>query len=128
MKTLLVVLAALLCFSAAIAQDEPTTLIEVIGNDIENFNTVTQSLTSSYSAQVMLFPPLYHIDIETGLPDATGLTSWTISEDGLTYTFTIRDDANWSDGTPITAQDAAFTLNAMTNENVETFRTISGLS
>ncbi|OCA87712.1 ABC transporter substrate-binding protein [Bacillus sp. FJAT-27225] len=27
------------------------------------------------------------------------------SEDGKTYTFTIRDDAKWSDGTPVTAHD-----------------------
>ncbi len=31
--------------------------------------------------------------------------SWTISDDKRVYTFRIRDDAKWSDGTPITAQD-----------------------
>jgi len=31
--------------------------------------------------------------------------SFDISEDGLVYTFTIRDDAVWSDGTPVTAAD-----------------------
>ncbi|MCW5696087.1 MAG: peptide ABC transporter substrate-binding protein [Bauldia sp.] len=34
--------------------------------------------------------------------------SYVISEDGLTYTFTIRGDAVWSDGTPVTAQDFDF--------------------
>ena len=29
----------------------------------------------------------------------------TVSEDGLTYTFTIRDDADWSNGDPVTAED-----------------------
>lgn len=28
-----------------------------------------------------------------------------VSEDGKTYTFTIRDDAKWSDGSPVTAED-----------------------
>ncbi|MGB0768441.1 MAG: peptide ABC transporter substrate-binding protein [Phycisphaeraceae bacterium] len=28
-----------------------------------------------------------------------------ISDDGLTYTFTLRDDAKWSDGKPVTAHD-----------------------
>jgi len=28
-----------------------------------------------------------------------------VSEDGLTYTFTIRDDARWSNGEPVTAHD-----------------------
>nr|WP_236587768.1 peptide ABC transporter substrate-binding protein [Tumebacillus amylolyticus] len=31
--------------------------------------------------------------------------SWDISQDGLTYTFHLRDDAKWSDGSVVTAQD-----------------------
>ncbi|MGE5579508.1 MAG: ABC transporter substrate-binding protein [Bacillota bacterium] len=31
--------------------------------------------------------------------------SWTISPDGLVYTFTLKDNAKWSDGSPITAHD-----------------------
>ncbi|MFY8216620.1 MAG: ABC transporter substrate-binding protein, partial [Chthoniobacterales bacterium] len=31
--------------------------------------------------------------------------SWTISEDRKTYVFKIRDDAKWSDGSPVTAHD-----------------------
>ncbi|CAM3492589.1 ABC transporter substrate-binding protein [Occultella aeris] len=31
--------------------------------------------------------------------------SWTVSEDGLVYTFTIRADAVWSNGDPVTAND-----------------------
>ncbi|WP_262927462.1 peptide ABC transporter substrate-binding protein [Phytohalomonas tamaricis] len=39
-------------------------------------------------------------------------SSWDISEDGMTYTFHLRD-AQWSDGTPITAHDAAFSLHRL---------------
>lgn len=36
-------------------------------------------------------------------------TSYTVSDDGLTYTFTLRTDAIWSDGkTPVTAHDFVF--------------------
>ena len=31
--------------------------------------------------------------------------SWTVSADGLTYTFTIRSNAKWSDGSKLTADD-----------------------
>lgn len=31
--------------------------------------------------------------------------SWTISEDGLTYTFKLREGLKWSDGTPLTSSD-----------------------
>ena len=34
--------------------------------------------------------------------------SWEISDDGLTYTFHLRDDAKWSDGKPVTAGDFVY--------------------
>ncbi len=34
--------------------------------------------------------------------------SYELSEDGLTYTFHIREDAKWSNGTPVTAADFVF--------------------
>lgn len=34
--------------------------------------------------------------------------SWEISDDGTVYTFTLRDDAKWSDGEPVTADDFVF--------------------
>ena len=43
---------------------------------------------------------------------STGLaTDWTVSDDGLTWTFTIRKNAKWDDGVPLTAKDVAFTYN-----------------
>lgn len=34
--------------------------------------------------------------------------SWTVSDDGLVYTFTLRDGLIWSDGVPVTAGDFVF--------------------
>ncbi|WP_243726885.1 ABC transporter substrate-binding protein [Actinocrispum wychmicini] len=39
--------------------------------------------------------------------------SWKTSDDKLTWTFTIRSGATWSDGQPVTAKDAAYTFNTM---------------
>jgi peptide/nickel transport system substrate-binding protein len=36
--------------------------------------------------------------------------SWTVSDDGLTWTFTLHGDATFSDGQPVTAEDVAFSL------------------
>ena len=37
-------------------------------------------------------------------------TDYALSEDGLTWTFTLREDAYFTDGEKVTAQDVAFTL------------------
>lgn len=54
--------------------------------------------------------------------DATGkfigevAESWTVSPDGLTWTFKIRDDIKFWDGTPLTSQDVLFTMTRFTSE------------
>jgi len=40
-------------------------------------------------------------------------SSWEVSPDGRTWTFTTRERARWSDGRPMTAEDAAWTLQTM---------------
>lgn len=40
-------------------------------------------------------------------------TEYGVSADGLTWSFTIRTDAVFSDGTPLTARDVAFTVNTI---------------
>lgn len=39
--------------------------------------------------------------------------TWSHSDDGLTWTFTLKDGIKWHDGKPLTAADVAFTLNAV---------------
>lgn len=36
--------------------------------------------------------------------------SYSVSDDGKEYTFVLREQARWSDGTPVTAQDVVFTI------------------
>lgn len=42
-------------------------------------------------------------------------TSYECSADGLTWTFTIRDDVKFTNGTPLRASDVAFTINGIVN-------------
>jgi peptide/nickel transport system substrate-binding protein len=53
-------------------------------------------------------------------------TAWTISEDGLTYTFKLRDDVLFHDGTKLTAQDVAFTFAPENVANYVGFSQIKG--
>jgi peptide/nickel transport system substrate-binding protein len=72
----------------------------------------------------LLYPSgLIGVDHENGVfaPNGEGgvASAWEVSEDGLTYTVTISDDAVWSDGTPITAADVQFTFEAIHSGEVE---------
>ncbi|WP_371069015.1 peptide ABC transporter substrate-binding protein [Sediminibacillus sp. JSM 1682029] len=51
-----------------------------------------------------VFEGLYTKDKE-GNPVLGTASDVQVSDDGKTYTFTIREDATWSDGSPVTAQD-----------------------
>jgi peptide/nickel transport system substrate-binding protein len=42
-------------------------------------------------------------------------TAWEISEDGLTWTFTLRDDVTFHDGTPLDAEAVRFTFDRILN-------------
>ncbi|MCL4459714.1 MAG: peptide ABC transporter substrate-binding protein [Chloroflexi bacterium] len=47
------------------------------------------------------------------VPDAA--TKWEVSKDGLVYTFYLRNDIKFSDGTPCTAEDFAYSINRTLN-------------
>lgn len=42
---------------------------------------------------------------------------WSVSEDGLTFTFTLEDGLTWHDGQPVTTADVAFTYGLMQKED-----------
>ena len=40
------------------------------------------------------------------------MAEWKVSDDKLTYTFTLRDGLKWHDGTPVTAEDCIASMTA----------------
>ncbi|MBU6080084.1 peptide ABC transporter substrate-binding protein [Allobacillus halotolerans] len=67
----------------------------------QGFNAV------SWNALNNLMEGLTRLD-ESHQPAAGIAEDWNISDDGLEYTFTLREDANWSNGDPVTAEDFVF--------------------
>ena len=114
-KFLLILLLALSAM-AATAQDSETIVIRGFGN-ISTFNHAISSDGASFQAYSLLWPKPYEIDPDTLAP-IPGLTSWEVSDDGLTYTFTILEDATWSDGVPITSHDMKFVIDAIQSDEV----------
>src|SRR5206468_4769848 len=57
-----------------------------------------------------LFEGLCRPRADNSLPEPGVAEKWEISEDGLTYTFHLRKNANWSDGDRVTARDFLYSL------------------
>jgi peptide/nickel transport system substrate-binding protein/oligopeptide transport system substrate-binding protein len=73
----------------------------------------TDVYSVAYSS--IVFPGLVVLDKNlTAIPWAASALP-TVSSDGLTWTFKVRSGLKWSDGTPITAQTYAFSMNRAEN-------------
>lgn len=60
--------------------------------------------------------PLINFDPETGELVPGLAESWDVSSDGLEYTFELRQDVEFTDGTPFDAEDVIFTFEFLTGE------------
>jgi oligopeptide transport system substrate-binding protein len=56
-----------------------------------------------------LYEGLTALDAEAR-PAPGAASSWSVSADGLVYTFTLREGLRWSNGDPVTAEDFVFAL------------------
>ncbi len=128
----LFVLALLALFAAGASAQQGGILIGTnFGGDPTNMNPLISNNTVELALNEFLYPSLFNIDPETRAPMKGGRNDqdnglaldWTISEDGLTYTFMLRDDITWNDGTPVTAHDYKFTFDALASGETSSPRT-----
>lgn len=78
-----------------------------------------QSTTSYFSFQVLenVFDTLVEPDENLVMQPALA-EEWDVSEDQLTWTFTLRDDVVWHDGSDFTAEDVVYSFNRIIDENL----------
>ncbi len=65
----------------------------------------------------LIFSGLVSFD-DRGLPVGDLAESWGISQDGTVYNFSIRPDASWHDGTPVTSADIVFTVDLLRSDEL----------
>lgn len=66
-------------------------------------------LAEDYTLYELVYDTPIAIDLEGNyIPELA--TDWTVSEDGLTWTLTLRDDALFHDGTPVTSDDVKYSI------------------
>lgn len=93
---------------------------DVSTSDAVSFHPYLTTDTASSGYQAMVYTGgLLRLDENTLEYIPNMAESYTISEDGLTFTFKLRQDMKWSDGAPITAQDYKWTYDQAKNPDNE---------
>ena len=91
--------------------DEPVTLTIGLTQDVDSANVTVGYTVSAYEVWNLQYATLTD-KAAADFSTVPGLAeSWEVSDDGLTVTYTLRDGLVWSDGTPLTADDIAYTVN-----------------
>ena len=81
-----------------------------IGGSADSLNPGNGVLSEAYTLYELMYDtPIGITSDGEYVPELA--TDWGVSEDGLTWTLTIRDDATFHDGEPLTAEDVAYSLN-----------------
>ena len=81
----------------------PETLDPALNSAVDGANTI-----------ITIFEPLLLINENNEVVGGQA-ESWEASEDGLTWTFTMRDGLKWSDGTDLNAKDFEYSFKRMAN-------------
>jgi peptide/nickel transport system substrate-binding protein len=104
---LVMMLAALPLAAEAQTPVRGGTVVQAISADPPTMNPGTTTDTQAWSLMGKLFNGLTYLDNDyRSHPDLA--ESWTVSADGLTYTFKLRRDVKWHDGKPFTSEDVKF--------------------
>ena len=77
---------------------------------IDSLNPYVAFNQDAYSTFMYIYPFLVQYDKDLNFTPEFA-TKWETSKDGLTWTFHTVPNAKWSDGKPLTAEDAAWTIN-----------------
>jgi len=80
------------------------------GGDAETLNWLLAADATSFSYAGQCIDSLATYDNDWNVHLRHLAKPVEISDDGLVYTITIRDDLKWTDGTPVTAEDYVYTL------------------
>lgn len=100
----------------AVAQDDA---VRITVNAVQIFGTIDPSKVTDYTeymATVNLYDALTTVDADGNVIPQLA-ESWDISEDGLTYTFTLKEGATFTDGSAVDASDVVWSMRRLLELN-----------
>ena len=105
----------------ALDHDPNGRLVMSLGGEVSVMNPILSTDTTSSAIEGVIFSGLVKVNKDLDLvPDLA--KDWSVSKNGLVWTFKLRHDARWHDGRPFTAEDAKFTFDTIMNPRVNSVR------
>jgi peptide/nickel transport system substrate-binding protein len=104
---------------AAASDDDPVTFTVALNDEVDSLNPFLGVNAASYEMWTLTYDYLIGYKMTDMSPEPMLAEDWDTTEDGLTWTFHMRDDVKWSDGEDLTASDVAYTYNRILTGKVE---------
>lgn len=111
MRTILPILLLVGLLIGAVMLDRPqppADLTFINRGEVHSLDPQRMSWLQDFRIADALYEGLVNYDNDTFEIVPGVAETWSVSPDGLTYTFHLRDNAKWSNGDPVTAQDFAY--------------------
>jgi peptide/nickel transport system substrate-binding protein len=99
--------------------DEKITFTVGLLDEVDSFNPFKGIQATSYEMWALTYDMLVGYSMEDMSPTPALAEEWEPSEDGLTWTFHLRDDVTWSDGEALTSADVKHTYDRIIDGGVE---------
>jgi peptide/nickel transport system substrate-binding protein len=109
MRRFLLAFAAASAAVAAAPLASAQTIKAVMHSDVKILDPVFSGAYITRNHAYMIYDTLFAIDEKLQVKPQM-VDSWTTSDDGLTWTFKLRDGLEWHDGTPVTSEDCVASL------------------
>ena len=102
-----------------------------VRNEPKTFNPLAVEEEAAETIRYLTGGVLVRVNRQTQELESELATSWKISRQGRAITFSLRHNVNFSDGTPFSAEDVAFTIRALMNPvlhypTADSFRSSNG--
>jgi len=103
---------------------------EGVVGEIKKLNPLFSSTNPAEDESLeLIFSGLTEVS-ENGQQKGDLASAWTVSSDGLTYEFTLKDNIKWHDGNDLTSDDVIFTVQAIKNPETRSpyFQSFKGVT
>jgi peptide/nickel transport system substrate-binding protein len=107
--------------AATAAEESDAPVIFRVGmlQDVDSLNPYKGITAAAYEMWGLMYDSLTGYAATDFAPEPRLAESWTQSDDGLTWTYTLRQGVTFNDGTPLTAADVVYSFERVMNGQIE---------